>query len=385
MRRTRSAARRREASPSSPGGGQVKIRGIRAVTVRVPLPRPLVMGTIRYADREYLVVEVTSDEGVSGVGFGMTRDVPLAAIVDRNIAPLLIGEDPRDTERAWQRVYDANLRIARGGPFMGALSAVDIALWDLKARALGAPVWRLLGGYRDRVPVQVAGCYPDAAVTLADLAAEVADYAGRGFTFIKVAAGPIDGDTARLRAARDAAPGAQLGYDVHWAWRDIMGVVPVIRRWADLDLAVIEDPFPAELQAPIAHVKAVTGIPLALGEDYVGRWAFNDLIRSGLADVLRVDATAAGGISEVAKVVALAAAHGLPVSPHVLPEVHVHLAAAFGNVRTVEMTDPAYGYEGLHSLFASWVRLERGEMLAPDTPGLGVEIDWGAVDAYRSA
>ncbi len=90
-----------------------------------------------------------------------------------------------------------------------------------------------------------------------------------------------------------------------------------------------------------------------------------------------------GGISEVVKVVAMASAHGLPVSPHVFPEIHVHLGAAFENVRTVEMTDPARGYEALHRLFSRWVEIEDGEFVAPEAPGLGVEIDWGAVDAFR--
>ena len=115
----------------------------------------------------------------------------------------------------------------------------------------------------------------------------------------------------------------------------------------------------------------------------MGRWAFGDLLRSGLADLVRVDATTIGGISEAVKVVAMASAHGLSVSPHVFPEIHIHLGAAFENVRTVEMTDPARDYETLYRLFSTWVRLEGGDFVAPETPGLGVEIDWKAVDAYR--
>ena len=362
----------------------MKIRSVRAITVDMPLARPIVMGPIRYDSREYVVIEVTTDEGVSGIGFGMTRDAPVAAIVERNIAPLLIGEDPRDTERLWQRVYDANLIIAQRGIFTRALSAVDIALWDLKAKTLGVPLWRLLGGFRTRVPAQVAGCYPADDVTLDALASEVADYAARGFRYVKIAAGELNDDTARLRAVRAAAPTTRLIYDVHWAWRDVLEVLPVIRSWEDLELDSIEDPFPSELSRLIAHLRAAVRIPLALGEDYVGRWAFGDLLRSGLADIVRVDATSMGGISEAVKVIAMASAYGLPVSPHVFPEIHVHLGAAFGTIRAVEMTDPAYGYEALYRLFSTWVRVEGGEFVAPEAPGLGIEIDWKAVDAYRA-
>lgn len=361
----------------------MKIRSVRAITVDVPLTRPIIMGPIRYDSREYVIVEVMTDEGLSGIGFGMTRNAPVAPIVERNIEPLLVGEDPRDTERLWHRLYDANLIIGQRGIFMRALSAVDIALWDLKAKALGAPLWRLLGGYRTRVPAQVAGGYPADDVTLDDLASEVADYAARGFRYVKIAAGKLEEDTKRLRAARAAGPTLRLSYDAHWAWRELLEVLPVVRGWEDLGLDSLEDPFPADLSRLMTHLRAATRIPLALGEDYVGRWAFGDLLRSGLADIVRVDATTMGGISEVVKVIAMASAYGLPVSPHVFPEIHVHLGAAFGNVRTVEMTDPARGYETLFRLFSTWVCLEGGEFVAPETPGLGVDLDWKAVDAYR--
>jgi D-arabinonate dehydratase len=363
----------------------LKIRSVHAVTVDVPMARPIVMGPIHYASREYVIAEVTTDEGLSGIGFGMTRNSPVAAVIDRNIAPLIVGQDPRDTEFLWHRVYDANLIIGQRGIFMRALSAVDIALWDLKAKALGVPLWRLLGGYRTRVPVQVAGGYPNDDVTIDDLAAEVGDYAARGFPIIKIAAGAIAEDTARLKASRAAAPDSALSYDAHWAWRDLLEVLPVVRTWESFELDCLEDPFPSDLSGHITNLRAATRIPLALGEDYVGRWSFGELLRSGLADIVRVDATTIGGISEVVKVIAMASAHGLPVSPHVFPEIHVHLGAAFQNVRAVEMTDPARDYETLYKLFSTWVTVDGGEFIAPETPGLGVELDRKAVDAYRTA
>lgn len=361
----------------------MRIRDVRAVTVDIPLDRPIIMGPIRYDSREYLIVEVTTEDGLTGIGFGMTRNAPIAAIVDRNITPLLLGEDARDNERLWEHVRDANLIIATGGLFMRALSAVDIALWDLKAKALGAPLWRILGGYRTRVPAQVAGCYPASDVTLDQLGAEVGDYVSRGFQYVKIAAGSLDEDTARLRVAREAAPSTRLIHDVHWAWRDVLEVLPVVRGWEEFELDSLEDPFPSERSRDIAMLRAGTRIPLALGEDYVGRWGFRDLMASGLVDVVRVDATTVGGITEALRVIAMASAHGLPVVPHVFPEIHVHLGAAFGQVRAVELTDPARGYETLHRVFSTWVELDGGAFVAPETPGLGVELDWKAIGNYR--
>jgi L-alanine-DL-glutamate epimerase-like enolase superfamily enzyme len=366
-------------------GARVKITEVRATTCDVPLPRPIIMGDIRYDSREYVVVEILSDSGATGIGFGMTRNSPVGAIVRRSLAPLLLGEDPVLTERLWDRLYYANLPIGARGIFMRALSAVDVALWDLKAQSAGMPIWRLLGGARTTVPVAVAGGYPASDRTDADLERELADYAARGFKLVKVAAGEMHEDTPRLRVARRAlGPDVDLAYDAHWAWRDLLSVVPTVRSWADLELRFIEDPFPAELMPLSAGLRADTGARLALGEDTVGRWAFRDLLERFRPDVLRVDATVAGGLSEAAKICGLASTVGVPVLPHVFPEIHVHLGAASNSLLAVEMTDPTYETESLHRLFRKWVTVEDGRMVAPEEPGIGVELDRAALERYAT-
>ena len=146
---------------------------MRATTVDVPLPRPIVMGEIRFESREYLIVEIDTDIGLTGIGFGMTRNSPAAAVVQRSLTPHLLGQDPMLTESLWERLYYSNLPMGQRGIFMRALSAVDIALWDIKAQAAGLPLWQLLGGARHRVPVLVAGGYPASDRTLADLESEL--------------------------------------------------------------------------------------------------------------------------------------------------------------------------------------------------------------------
>jgi len=363
----------------------VKITEVRATTCDVPLPRPIIMGDLRYDSREYLVVEVVTDAGATGIGFGMTRNSPVGAIVRRSLAPLLIGQDPILTEAHWDRMYYRNLPIGARGIFMRALSAVDIALWDLKGQAAGMPIWKLLGGARATVPVAVAGGYPASDRTMADLERELADYAARGFGLVKIAAGELREDTPRLIASRRAlGPSVDLAYDAHWAWRDLLSVVPTVRSWGDLDIRFIEDPFPAELMELSGRLRDDTGARLALGEDTVGRWAFRELLERYRPDVLRVDATVAGGLSEAARVTALASTLGVPVLPHVFPEVHVHLGAAFGGVLAVEMTDPTYETESLHRLFRRWVNVRDGRMIAPESPGIGVELDPEAVERYAT-
>ena len=159
----------------------MKIVDVRATTCDVPVPRPIVMGDLRYDTRDYIVVEIVTDEGVSGFGFGMARYAPIAEVIERNLKPLLVGKDPLMTEQHWDRMYNLNLLIAGRGIFMRALSVVDIALWDIKGKAAGLPIWRLIGGHRTRMPVLVAGGYIAADRGLDYLGKEVADYVARGF------------------------------------------------------------------------------------------------------------------------------------------------------------------------------------------------------------
>ena len=353
----------------------MRITGVRVTTCRIPLSRPIVMGDIRFDAREYLLVEIQTDAGVVGTGFGMTRDAPLAAILARAYAPRLIGADPLLGEALWTRLYDANLTLGQRGLAMRCLSAVDIALWDIKARVAGLPLWQLLGGARTSVPVMVAGGYPREGTTLDMLGAEVAAYAAAGFATVKIAAGDLSADTERLTIARSAVGSSALAYDVHWAWQRLADVLPTVARWGDLDLAFIEDPFPSESPRLAAQLRDRTGISLALGEDVTGRFAYRDLLDQAPPDHLRIDATTAGGISEAVRICALAAAASIPVLPHIFPELHVHLAAGLPIVAAVEVTDPEREIDLFWRLLVEPARPERGQLAAPTGAGIGVTID----------
>lgn len=360
----------------------MRVESVRSTTCRIPLTRPIVMGDLRFEAREYLVVEIRTDEGIVGTGFGMTRDAPLGAILDRTIAWRLIGADPMLTEAIWTALYDANLTVGQRGLFMRCLSAVDIALWDIKAQVAGLSLWQLLGGARQTVPAMIAGGYPRDGTTLAMLEAEVGEEAAAGFGVIKIAAGDLRDDTARLRVADGARGASRLAYDVHWAWRRLADVLPTVRRWADLDLAFIEDPFPSESPRLAAELRARTGIPLALGEDVTGRYAYRDLLEQAPPDQLRVDATTAGGISEVLKICALAATASIPVLPHIFPEVHVHLGAALPIVAAVEVTNPDREIDLFWRLLEDPIRSVDGVLTAPLRPGLGASIDQAALARF---
>lgn len=363
----------------------MKITEVRASTVDVPLSHPVILGEVRYPSRDYVIVEIATDEGISGLGYGMARYAPVAAIVTRNLAPLLVGQDPLMNERLWESMFFRNLPIARG-IYMRALSAVDIALWDLKGKALGVPIWKLLGGARTTVPAQIAGGYVAKGKTNADLARELSGYVEHGFRKVKIAAGEVlREDTERLRTARSAVGSdVALMYDAHWAWREVHETGPIVRRWDEFDLTWIEDPFPTELLGLTERLREYTRIPLAVGEDVVGRFAFDELMRTRRADFVRVDATTVGGFTEAVKICALAATHQVPVSPHIFPEVHVHLGAAYPNVYAIEVTDPAREIDVAYKLLARPLAPKDGAIAAPEAPGLGVELDRKAVARFST-
>ena len=364
----------------------MRITEVRAVVCDVPLSRPIILGEIRYDSRDYLLVELRTDTGLRGIGYGLARYAPLVPLVERNIAPLILGEDPVMSALLWDRMYYRNLIIGQRGLFMRALSAVDIALWDLRGKAAGVPVWKLLGGARREMPALVAGGYVAKDKSLRDLAAELEGYRRSGYRHVKIAAGDLREDTARLEAAR-AALGEDIGlsYDVHAAWRSMVDVVPTLRGWERFRLEWIEDPFPSEEYELNAALRAATGFPLAIGEDYVGRWQFRDLLRRGDADYLRVDATVAGGLTETIRICGLASATAVPISPHLFPDVHVHLAAAVDQVVAVEVTEPAQEIDVLDRLLVGSLRPRDGMITAPDEPGLAVTIDWDAVERFGRA
>ena len=167
---------------------------------------------------------------------------------------------------------------------MRCLSAADIALWDIKAQAAGMPLWQLLGGVRERIAASMAGGYPRPGRTLDSLGEEVARYAAQGYPWIKIAAGPLADDTERLarvrrrRSATACSPTTRTGRGGRCPT-----VVPTVRTWDEFDLAFIEDPFPSESPRLAAGLRERTGIPLALGEDVTGRYAYRDLIARGAA------------------------------------------------------------------------------------------------------
>lgn len=363
-----------------------RIEGVECLTVSLPLARPLWASGLRITHREYLAVRILTAAGRCGVAFHKSRGLHLNRIVERNLAPHLIGRDPWTVERLWYEMYQATLLSGRTGAVMRALGTLDIALWDLRAQMAGVPLHRLLGGFRDRCRVLlVSGYYEEDPNETAPMVEDLAHHARLGFDFFKIAAGMLDAgaDGRRIAAAREAiGPAAELVVDVNWVWEDLKEALRTARRWEGHRLRWIEEPFPPGSTAKRRAFARRSPVALALGDEQSGVALFHDLIATRSVDVVRVDTPVLGGITPTLRVIAMADAAGLPVSPHIYPEINVHLAAAYRNVLAVETFSTRSDLYQIDRFITPGLDFDGGSVAAPKLPGLGFQLDWSALGRH---
>jgi L-alanine-DL-glutamate epimerase-like enolase superfamily enzyme len=352
-------------------------------TISLPLGRPVVFGDLVYRTRDYSVLRLRDADGVEGAAWGMTRGAPLTETVHA-MAPLVEGANPELSEEIWRRLYKASIPYGQRGISMRALSLFDIALWDLRARRLGLPLWRLFGGARDSLLVSIGGGYFREQRDFGDIVAELRGYVEAGYRHVKIPGGGWEPERELewVSSAREAVgPEVELAVDAHWSWEDVEGARRILNAWEDARLAWVEDPLWPEAVAAHAALRRVTRTPLAVGDEQSGRWAFENLLRAQAADIWRVDVTTVGGFTEARRIAAMASAAGIPLSVHVYPELHVHLAASEPGVLAVEYTEPAQEIDLCHRFLDRPVVPREGWLEAPTAPGLGVEVDWELVTA----
>jgi L-alanine-DL-glutamate epimerase-like enolase superfamily enzyme len=377
----------------------VKITAVRAAWLRavIPAERQHVSDFGRNDSFNTCLVEIDTDEGLTGLGeakVGVGNLGNYAAVVEtihRELAPIVVGRDPRDVTTLWEAMYNGSRAhyvrregrtfpiVGRRGVTVSAISGIDIALWDLLGKALGQPVWRLLGGrFRDRVPAYASGGWAPVGA----IGKQLRQYVERGHRAVKMRVGlqdrSVDDSAARVREVRETL-GPEIGImvDAHGTW-SVRDAQRFARKVEDCDLAWLEEPVSADNVAGQAEVRASTDIPIASGESEQTRFAFRDLIAARAVDILQPDVAIAGGITETLRIAALAATHGLTLAPHlwgsaILFASGLHLATAVPCVTLLEFTrgdNPL-----LHELVQEPFDLRDGFVHACDTPGLGVTLD----------
>ncbi|WP_127584726.1 mandelate racemase/muconate lactonizing enzyme family protein [Paenibacillus koleovorans] len=365
------------------------IQNVTARQIVVPLENPVWLGGYAVKQREYCLVELTTDHGAKGYALAFTRGANLADIVVSLLAPLLMNQPVGQIERLWETMYYGVRLNGRQGALMRALSLVDIALWDLKSTQWNVPLHRVLGGYRDSVPVMMAGGYYSAEKGIQELCKEFLDYVDQGYKHLKLVVGgaSMEEDLARFIAVRNQLPaGIQLGVDANGAWDDPKAVLRWIER-ADREttgLSFVEEPLPPEQRAGLAWLRQASSTPLAVGEFIAGRWMFLEYMKEGCMDIVRADATLCGGISEWRKIAALANAWNLPVIPHYFAPLHIHLALALPGCSLIEVVSTAGRNSSFHLIAGRSYELKDGEAVPTNAPGLGYVLDPDFIEAHTT-
>ncbi len=346
-----------------------------------------------YSFLGWMVVEVETDTGLVGIGNAALSPHVTKAVIEHHLAPMLIGENPLDIAYLWERMYRQTLPFGRKGSGMAAISAIDLALWDILGKHSNLPVFRLLGGpIKDRIPVYASRLY---AQPLDSLAAEAEAYRQQGFSMMKLRFGwgPKDGlegikrNLELVRTLRETVgdgveimADAYMGWTLDYARRMLPLLAPYNLRW-------LEEPLIADDIAGYAELRAMNIIPISGGEHEFTLRGFRDVVEQRAMDIIQFDINRVGGISQAQKIVALAEAFDISVIPHagqmhnyhvVMANIACPMAEYFPKV-PVEVGNELFWY-----IFDGEPVAEKGYVsLLEDRPGLGLTLKPDLASHFR--
>jgi L-talarate/galactarate dehydratase len=360
----------------------MKITHVTTRALRTPADNPLVVGLPAPTDtREFVTLELGTDQGAVGLGltfFGGALTPALKTAVDE-LARLTVGENPTQAEAITAKLRRAAGSSGPGGIFTLALSAVDIACWDLKGKAMGQSVCALLGGLRERVATYASGALmrPHPVDYLAKAGPRLRDM---GFRQMKMQCGSeptVAASVERVRVMRESiGPDIDLMCDINQLW-SVNQAIEVGRRIEPYHLFWLEDPTTHDDYPGLARIADALTAPIAAGEYHYGITPFRHLLEARSIDIVMIDLVRAGGITQWMKIAGMAEAFNLPVVSHLIPEIHVHLMAAIPNGLTVEYMPWTL------RLFEETPPIEGGQLVVPKKPGLGLAFDQSALKRYQ--
>ena len=370
----------------------MKISKVEAMILTCQLDKPIMDATYTLPSRSVVLARVETDEGISGIGEAAYFGGPpmiTKMIIEKELADYLIGEDPLNIERLWETMYQRSIKHGRKGAIIASMSGIDIALWDIKARSVGMPLYRLLGGCYEKIRAYASAGFYAEGKGLKELAGEMESYVKEGFTAVKMKIGRVSQaeDVARIKAVREAiGPNIDLlvdGNNVYTSYEAIR----MARKMEAYDVFWFEEPVPAEDIEGSARVAHAIDMPLAAGENEFTRYGFRDLIINQALDIAQPDTTWCGGITEARKIAAMASAWNITCVPHSFSSAialmsNLHFSASIPNSMFQEFDR---NYNPLREeLLTEPVRINKdGYIDLPDKPGLGVELNESTVKKYR--
>lgn len=367
----------------------MKITEINPIKLKFFPKNPPRDGLAGIPSRDVFLVQIKTDEGVEGIGEGFALGCldSLETITNETLKPHLIGKNPLMIQQLWDAMYQNTSRYGRRGVTMAAISAVDIALWDILGKVSGQPVYKLLGAARETLePYASAGYYMDGK-GLTELQEEFTGYLDMGFKTMKMKVGgaPFNEDVERVRAVRKAVGDADFGIDANNAW-DYPTALKMARICEEENVLFFEEPMSTDFMQDCIRLAHSTDVPIAGYETNLTRFGMRDFIVNDAVDIVQVDAIWSGGISEAKRVGELAAAWGKSVIPHFSASM-VSLAAnlSFGlslsNTRYMEYTLDENPLRT--ELCQQGIVMKDGMVTVFEEPGLGLSLNWDTIGKYR--
>lgn len=370
----------------------LKITGVEAIYVRLPEVKEQCD-----SGQDALVVRVHTDEGITGIG--EVDSAPLAAreailgpyshSITSGLKHLILGEDPFQTEYLWEKMYRGNIYAGRFGVALHAMSGIDMALWDIKGKALGMPVWRLLGGgFRKSIRCYASSLF---GATPEETGERARRFADMGFSAVKFGWAPMGADAgtdlalvARARQGLGAKPDLMIDAGLVW---DAKTAIQRARAFSEHNIFWLEEPLAPDDYAGYRKLTAATEVRIAAGEEESGRHTFRRLMDEGNIDVVQVDLTRCGGFTEAMKIASLAADRGLPVANHgfttyINVAAALHWLASVGNALIAEYVVEE-GTNLRDFLTRQKIVAHDGCLDIPQAPGLGVDLDDDALARFR--
>ncbi|MDB5530703.1 MAG: Mandelate racemase/muconate lactonizing enzyme-like protein [Devosia sp.] len=360
----------------------IKITAAYSANYQWKRDKPISNGLHTYATSDLTIVTIETNVGITGYGIGRPRAGE--ADLRQHYLERIVGQDPTMTEAIWSSLWSPKMSGRRGNETR-ALSSIDLALWDIKAKFAGLPLYRLLGGFRKKIPVYIAGGYYAPDKGLKELQQEMASYVGLGAKAVKMKIGavPIKDDIARVKAVREAiGPDIRLLLDANCAYR-AYEAIQFAKRAEEFDPFWFEEAVQPDDYDGFAKIAAQTTIPLATGENEYTKHGFRDLINTKAIAILNPDARYMGGVTEFMKVAAMAQAHGLDIAPHGDQQAHLHLLAAIPNALMLEYYPPKV-MASAEGVYLHTPSLESdGTVTVSERPGVGLEPRPEALAPFR--
>ena len=361
----------------------MRIQNVDTALYHIPLSKPVV-DAVHGVQKEFslIVVKITTDDGATGMGYtysvGQVGGTSIATLVKDNLAPLLLGEDPRRIEHLWNKMWWALHYVGRGGIAVFGLSAVDIALWDLRAKLAGEPLWRFLGGHDSKVEAYGGGI--DFDLTIDQLLKQTQGFLDAGLRAVKIKIGrdSIAEECERIAAVREfLGSDKKLMVDVNMKW-SVEKALRAVRAFEKYDIYWIEEPTIPDDVDGHRRIETEGPIPVATGENLHSLYEFRQMIAEGGVSFPDVDISNVGGITSLIKVAHIAEAYNRCVTTHGIQELHASCLASIPNASLLEIHAFRIDDFLIHQL-----EIKDGYAYASDRPGHGVEIDWEKMAKHR--